>query len=339
MTKKNITIIDADSIVYILAYSLKDRTKLTSVVKTKILADVDAFVKRILKETDADEYLGYFGTPGGKKCFRYDVAETIGYKHTRKPKEDWFKLFQPYILDQLINEWNFEGVEGYEADDYVCQAASKFRDEGYPVTVAAIDKDIRQLTGVKHYTYNPSGLVSKEATSQSDAKAYFQLYSLMLEGDISDGFKGIPGVGKKKTAEILEGCKTELEFETATKAAFKYWFTEGLLEKEIIKTLKSHYDFWKINNPNKRLTKAIKEDEIHSELEEIFDSLRTAAKDSKNPTWKNRYKEMFTLAKLPDTGDYIKDIIITDPYVNKYKSKSSSIKPYAGIKGLLDNLV
>lgn len=339
MTKKNITIIDADSIVYILAYALKDRTKVTTVVKAKIAADVDGFIRRILADTSADEYLGYFGTPGGKKCFRFDVAETIGYKHSRKPKEDWFKLFQPRILKQLEETWKFEGVEGYEADDYVCQAAAKFRDEGHSVTVAAVDKDIRQLTGVKHYEYNPSGLVSNKVFTQTDAEAFHQLYFLMIAGDTSDGYKGIPGVGKKGANEILEGCKTEVEFEKATKEAYEYWFTEGLLEKQINKTLKEQYDLWKVNNPGKRLTKAIKEEEILPDLEDIFKDLRTAAKNPKNPTWKKRYEEMFKLAKLPDTGDYREDIIVLEPHINENKIKTKSTKPYEGIKGMLDNIV
>lgn len=341
MTKKKITIIDADSIVYILAYALSQEhpnaTKISGIIKTKILGNVDQFVSRILDKTEADEYLGYFGKVGGKKCFRYDRAETIGYKHARKPKEDWFIMYQGPILDQLENFWNFEGVEGYEADDYVCQSAAKFRDDGDDVTVAAIDKDIRQLTGVKHYSYNPSGLVSKDVITQTDAEAYYQLYSLMLEGDASDGYKGIPGVGKTKTIEILKDCKTENEFEEATKEAYKYWFTGGLLEKAIAKQLKDHYALWKDANPGKRLTKAIKEDEIHADLEEFFEASRKRAKSSL--TWKDRYSEMFDLAKLPDTGDYHNDIIITDTFKNKFKKASGVTKlPYNGMKGMLDKI-
>jgi 5'-3' exonuclease len=342
MLKKKIAVIDADSIAYILAYSMykkspdKDPLK-KGLYQSEVRGNVDQFVNGILSRTEADEYLGYFGSPGGKPCFRYDVAKTVAYKHTRKPKEEWFKKYQPIILDQLESFWKFEGVEGYEADDYVCQAASKYRDEGHDVIVAAIDKDIRQLTGVKHYCYNPTSNVSKEIETQTDAEAYFQLYSLMIEGDYSDGYKGITGVGKAKAREILKDCTTLEEFEQATKDAYKYWFTEGLLEKAIKKSSKEICDEWKNSNPGNRLTKPIKE-KILAEANSIFDEVRDVMINSKH--WEVRYKEMFKLAKLPDKGDFREEIIIVKPFVNKNKKKVVRSAPVTvDLKTLLNKIV
>ena len=337
MSKKKVTVIDADSIIYIIAYSFKDATKLTSGTKIRLNAAIDQFVTRVLKMTDADEYLGYFGKPGGKPCFRYERAETRPYKGTRKEKEDWYLLYQPLIIERFEKEWNFEGVEGYEADDYVCQAACKYRDAGEDVTIAAVDKDIRQVTGVSHWPYTPDGKRNKEIVKPEDKEAYTMLYSLMLLGDASDGYAGIPGIGPAKTKEILEGCETEEEFEQATKDAYKYWFTEGLVNKEIDKILKEQYALWKEDNDGKRLTKKVKE-EIYSNFEDIFNEMREYAddSDSDNPTWERRYNEMYDLAKLPDTGNYREDIIITSPIRNKFKTKTAG-SPQS-IKDMLNSI-
>lgn len=337
MSKKKVTVIDADSIIYIIAYSFKDAKKITSGTKIRLNASIDQFVTRVLKMTEADEYLGYYGKPGGKPCFRYERAETRPYKGTRKEKEDWFLMFRPLIIERFIKEWNFEGVEGYEADDYVCQAACKHRDAGDDVTVAAVDKDIRQVKGVSHWPYTPDGKRNKEIVKPSDQEAYYQLYSLMLLGDVSDGYAGIPGIGPKKANEILDGCETEEEFEKATKEAYKYWFTEGLINKEIDKILKEQYLLWKEDNPDSRLTKKIK-DEIYAEYEDIFTEMKEYANDvdSETPTWERRYNEMFDLAKLPDTGTYREDIIITSPIRNKFKTKTSGSP--TSIKTMLDSI-
>lgn len=337
MSKKKVTIIDADSIIYIIAYSFKDAIKVTSGTKIRLNASIDQFVTRILKATNADEYLGYFGKPGGKPCFRYERAETRPYKDTRKEKEDWFLMYRPLIIERFEKEWNFEGVEGYEADDYVCQAACKFRDAGEDVTVAAVDKDILQVRGVAHWPYTPNGNKNKEITRPSDQEAYYSLYYLILAGDVSDGYAGIPGIGKTKTNEILKDCETEEEFEKATKDAYKYWFTEGLIQKEIDKILKDQYKAWKEQNPGSRLTKKVKE-EIYSDFEEVFEEMKEYANDvdSDEPNWERRYSEMFDLAKLPDTGDYREGIIITSTIRNKFKTKTSTSP--SSIKDMLDSI-
>ena len=337
MSKKNITIIDADSIVYIIAYKFKDITKITQATKRRCHMVIDEFVKKILKDTDADEYLGFFGTPGGKKCFRYTTAVTVPYKHTRTAKEDWFVRFQGLILDRLIDEWKFTGVEGYEADDYVCQAASLYRDENEKVTVAAIDKDIKQVRGVLHYTYNPGQFVKNKTVSVTDAEAYYQLYHLILAGDVSDGYGGVPGIGRKKAGDILANCKSEWSFYRRTIEAYYKHFKGLLLEKAIDRLLKEHYAIWKESNSDKRLTKAIKE-QIYNDLEEHFIEVREGVYKKSNRIWLDRFQEIYDLAKLPDTGTYRSDIIIPTPLKNEFKINASTLTRPKGIKDFLDSI-
>jgi DNA polymerase-1 len=101
--------------------------------------------------------------------------------------------------------------EGYEADDVLATLATEARDRGHPVIIVTGDRDSYQLVedpyvrvlynrrGVSDYAlYDEAGI--KERTGVSP-----DMYPLLaaLRGDPSDNLPGVPGVGEKTAAKLV----------------------------------------------------------------------------------------------------------------------------------------
>jgi DNA polymerase-1 len=102
-------------------------------------------------------------------------------------------------------------AEGFEADDVLATLASEARDRGHPVIIVTGDRDSYQLVedpyirvlynrrGVSDYAlYDEAGI--EERTGVRPLK-----YPLLaaLRGDPSDNLPGVPGVGEKTAAKLI----------------------------------------------------------------------------------------------------------------------------------------
>ena len=105
--------------------------------------------------------------------------------------------------------------EGYEADDIIATLATQGRDAGYDVIIVTGDRDSYQLVedphikvlynkrGVSDYAfYDEAGIKAKTGVEPSD---YVQLAA--LRGDPSDNLAGVPGVGEKTAAKLINEHK------------------------------------------------------------------------------------------------------------------------------------
>jgi DNA polymerase-1 len=103
------------------------------------------------------------------------------------------------------------GAEGFEADDVLATLATEARDRGHPVIIVTGDRDSYQLVedpfirvlynrrGVSDYSlYDEAGI--EERTGVSPDR-----YPLLaaLRGDPSDNLPGVPGVGEKTAAKLV----------------------------------------------------------------------------------------------------------------------------------------
>lgn len=97
-------------------------------------------------------------------------------------------------------------MEGYEADDLIATYADLALKEGKDVTIVSADKDLMQLIrpGVEFY----DGMKNKFFTPE-DVKEKFGVYPervtdvQALAGDSTDNIPGIPGIGLKTAAELV----------------------------------------------------------------------------------------------------------------------------------------
>jgi 5'-3' exonuclease len=102
------------------------------------------------------------------------------------------------------------GVPGYEADDVLGTLAAR---EAAPVEVASGDRDLFQLVddarGVR-FLYCGRGVAKLEEYDDAAVRARFGVPAAgyadfsALRGDPSDGLPGVPGVGEKTAARLID---------------------------------------------------------------------------------------------------------------------------------------
>jgi len=212
---KRLTLIDLDSIVYIIAYQNKDSNNALIVQDA-----VASFIQEILDKTEAEAYAGYYQKKGHRN-FRNGVFP--GYKAKRPETPEYIIKWRKEIHDVFDSYLGFTGLKVIESDDALSIMYYKYKDK-YDITVAHIDKDLNCIPG-NHYKYTAK---SKYKLNDSEAKLQFCIQ--VIAGDSSDSIPSIPGVGPAKARKYLNTNKT---LATAYKQAAK--------DKKVIRWIELYY--------------------------------------------------------------------------------------------------
>jgi DNA polymerase I len=136
------------------------------------------------------------------------------YKATRTSRPDLLREQWPH-LEPLVEAFGYRNVavEGFEADDVIATIAQRAREREVPVMVVTGDRDAFQII-------DPNSRVRVMATGRgiTDTKVYdhqavIDRYGIGpelipdfygLKGDTSDNIPGVPGIGDKTAAELLQ---------------------------------------------------------------------------------------------------------------------------------------
>jgi len=116
-------------------------------------------------------------------------------------------------LDEIVAYLKAAGVasiclKGVEADDYIAGVARRAAEAGLAVVIASSDKDFMQLVSEKIGLLNPNdkteAVWTDEQVRAKTGVAPSQIVDwLSLAGDAVDNVPGVPGVGPKTAAELL----------------------------------------------------------------------------------------------------------------------------------------
>ncbi len=117
-------------------------------------------------------------------------------------------------LDEITGYLSAAGVasycnDGVEADDYIACLARHAADAGMAVVIASSDKDFMQLVSPRIGLLNPNDksetIWTDEQVRNKAGVAPSQVVAwLSLMGDNVDNIPGVPGVGPKTAADLLE---------------------------------------------------------------------------------------------------------------------------------------
>ena len=162
----------------------------------------------LLRDHEPDGVAVAFDRPGG--TFRHERLPS--YKANREKQED--TLYQQLdLVRELVGALGLRVVDadGFEADDVLATLATVARDAGRDVTVVTGDRDSYQLVedphvrvlynkrGVSDYAlYDEAGILERTGVRPVDYVAY-----AALRGDPSDNLPGVPGVGEKTAAKLI----------------------------------------------------------------------------------------------------------------------------------------
>lgn len=142
----------------------------------------------------------------GRDTFRRDIYSE--YKTNREETPADLKSQFP-ILIEACKAFGVPIIEivGYEADDIIATIATKLAEENYEVRIIASDKDLMQLIDENIYLFDPikSKIIKEKEVLEKYGVLPKQMVALQaLMGDSTDNVPGIPGVGPKTAAKLLD---------------------------------------------------------------------------------------------------------------------------------------
>jgi DNA polymerase I len=134
------------------------------------------------------------------------------YKAHRPSRPDLLAEQWPHLMP-LVEAFGYTNVrvEGYEADDVIGTLAHRAREQGIPVMVVSGDRDVYQLVGDGIRVMTTSRGVTD--TKVYDHDGVIERYGVPpemvtdligLKGDTSDNIPGVPGIGDKTAAQLLQ---------------------------------------------------------------------------------------------------------------------------------------
>ncbi len=134
------------------------------------------------------------------------------YKAGRvKPGDDFYA--QIPMLEELVKAlgWSFVECEDYEADDIIGTLALQADEEGdYDTFIVSSDLDMLQVVDENTHMYRIlKGFTSLEELDVAAVEAKYGISKAQfldlkaLKGDASDNIPGVPGIGEKTAAKLL----------------------------------------------------------------------------------------------------------------------------------------
>ncbi len=204
---KKLVLIDGYSFLFRAFFAIKGLTR-SDGTPVNALYGFSRMLIKIITEIDYTHIAVVFDT--GEKTFRNKIYEQ--YKANRPPCPPELKP-QFSLVRELVKTLNIMSLEkiGYEADDIIATFAKKAESDGFDVIIVSSDKDLMQLVddkvlmfdGMKNEFVDAAKVKEKWGVSPRQV-----LDVLSLTGDSSDNVPGVPSVGPKTAAELIEKYQT-----------------------------------------------------------------------------------------------------------------------------------
>ncbi|MCB2081858.1 MAG: DNA polymerase I [Hyphomicrobiales bacterium] len=142
----------------------------------------------------------------GEKTFRNDLYPE--YKANRPPAPEDLKAQFP-LIHEAAEALGLPAVSrpGYEADDLIATYVRIAREKGMDVTIVSSDKDLMQLVqdGVLMFDAMKNRPIGEKEVMEKFGVAPERVQDVLaLIGDSSDNVPGIPGIGPKTAAELIQ---------------------------------------------------------------------------------------------------------------------------------------
>src|SRR5215218_32033 len=201
-------LLDGNSLTYRAFFALPTDMATASGQVTNAVFGFTSMLINLLRDHRPDGVVVAFDRP--EPTFRHD--QVVTYKANRTAAPDILRQ-QIGLVRQVIETLAVPILEvpGYEADDIIATLATRARDGERDVLVVTGDRDSYQLVedpydkvlynrrGVSDYAlYDEAGIEERTGVPPSRYVQY-----AALRGDPSDNLPGVPGVGEKTAAKLV----------------------------------------------------------------------------------------------------------------------------------------
>jgi len=207
-------LIDGSGYIFRAYYALPPLSRKSDGLPTGAVSGFCSMLFKLLEDSRSDDSKHkptHFAVifDSAKKNFRNDIYSDYKANRTEAP-EDLAPQFE--YIRKAVKAFNLPSIEllNYEADDLIATYAKKIIDAGAKVTVISSDKDLMQLVSDKIRLYDPMKnkvLGEKEVIEKFGVKPNQVIDVQSLAGDSSDNIPGVPGIGVKTAAELINKYK------------------------------------------------------------------------------------------------------------------------------------
>ena len=204
----DLLLIDGHSLAYRAFYALPEEMRTASGQVTNAVYGFTSMLINLLRDHRPERVAVAFDLPGG--TFRHERLDS--YKANRSKPPEIFRE-QLGLLREVLGVLGVRTVEapGFEADDVLATLASQADAQGLDVAILTGDRDAFQLVAMPrvtvlyprrgisdHDVYDDAAVRKRTGVAPADYVAY-----AALRGDPSDNLPGVPGVGEKTAARLI----------------------------------------------------------------------------------------------------------------------------------------
>ena len=208
--KKHFYLIDGSGYIFRAYYALPPLSRKSDGLPTGAVAGFCNMLFKLLEDAKSKEnkekpthFVVIFDS--ARKNFRNDIYEDYKANRSDAP-DDLIPQFE--YIRKSVEAFNIPAVEmiNYEADDLIATYSKQITKLGSDVTIVSSDKDLMQLHDKKVRIYDP---MKNKFIKKEDVIAKFGVTSdkvidvQSLAGDSSDNVPGVPGIGVKTAAELI----------------------------------------------------------------------------------------------------------------------------------------
>ena len=207
-------LVDGSGYIFRAYYALPPLSRKSDGLPTGAVSGFCSMLFKLLEDArsdDSDHKPTHFAVifDSAKKNFRNEIYSDYKANRTEAP-EDLAPQFE--YIRKAVKAFNLPSIEliNYEADDLIATYAKQIVEAGGKVTVISSDKDLMQLVSKDIRLYDPMKnkvLGEKEVFEKFGVKPNQVIDVQSLAGDSSDNIPGVPGIGIKTAAELINKYK------------------------------------------------------------------------------------------------------------------------------------
>ena len=203
-------LVDGSGYIFRAYYALPPLTRKSDGLPTGAVSGFCSMLFKLLEDSKSNQNLQkptHFAVifDSARKTFRNEIYSD--YKANRSEAPDDLAPQFEYIRKSVL-AFNLPSLElmNYEADDLIATYTDKILNAGAKVTIVSSDKDLMQLYRKNVRIYDP---MKNKFISEDDIFNKFGVDSSKvidvqaLAGDSSDNVPGVPGIGIKTAAELI----------------------------------------------------------------------------------------------------------------------------------------
>ncbi|MBK7935611.1 MAG: DNA polymerase I [Lewinellaceae bacterium] len=209
MTKK-LFLLDGHALIYRAHFAFITRPLINS--KGWNVSAIQGFMRTLwdMMQSEKPTHIAVVFDPKGG-TFRHEKYEPYKANREAQPEDITFGI--PWV-EKIVRAMNLPVVcvPNYEADDVIGTLAKQAEKDGYEVFMVTPDKDFGQLVDDKIFLYKPGKggdaaeiWGKKEVCERWGIKRVDQVVDMLgLMGDAVDNIPGLPGIGEKTAAKLLD---------------------------------------------------------------------------------------------------------------------------------------